>query len=64
MVNVDASASFGRFGEGPIAHLDNDTVTLNQVHLCDFRPAALTRGQVEELQAAMRLGGGPSLRPN
>ena len=51
--------SWGRFGEATLAEClpENAKATLDEVRLEDFRPAPLTREEVEKLQTAMRLGG-------
>lgn len=53
--------TFGRLGEGEVlADLDEDPAheyQQGEIQLCDFRPAPLTHGQVEELREAIRLGG-------
>lgn len=48
----------GPFGEGAIEFEGlNDQVKLEDVCLKDFRPAPLTREEIDKLQAAIRLGG-------
>lgn len=47
----------GRYGEGVIKCANSDETTLDDVYLYDFRPAALTREEVDKLQEAIRLGG-------
>jgi uncharacterized protein (DUF1778 family) len=49
--------SWAPFGEGPLNRPEYEGVLMTTMHLADFRPAPLTREQVEELQEAMRLGG-------
>ena len=47
----------GRYGEGAVKFPGSDQITLDEVSLDDFRPAALTREEVDKLQEAIRLGG-------
>jgi uncharacterized protein (DUF1778 family) len=47
----------GHYGEGAVRFPGSDQVMLDDVYLDDFRPAALTREEVDKLQEAIRLGG-------
>lgn len=55
----DPRYSWGRFGEATLADCvpNSEQTRLDEVRLEDFKPAPLTREEVEKLQEAMRLGG-------
>ena len=54
---LTTESPYGPLREGPIRLPGGDRVLLHSMGLDHFRPAPLTREQVDELQAAMRLGG-------